>query len=106
MQTINLLLVSYTWIFLFVHSREVISKKRWLGSGLFLARLPSGFSETKNDKIRNLSGKKSLIMICFAPLEPFEKNEQQLMQDMTLSASGQLHVDFDDDALRGEKSYQ
>ena len=45
-------------------------------------------------------------MICFAPLEPFEKNEQQLMQDMTLSASGQLHVDFDDDALRGEKRYQ
>lgn len=45
-------------------------------------------------------------MICFAPLEPFEKNEQQLMQEMSLSASRQLHVDFDNDALRGEKSCQ
>ena len=57
-------------------------------------------------KIPNLSGKKRLIKISFAPLEPFEKNEQQLMQDMSLSASRQLHVDFDDDALRGEKSCQ
>ena len=47
-------------------------------------------------------------MICFAPLEPFDKNEQQLMQDtcMILSTPRQLHVDFDDDALRGEKSCQ
>lgn len=45
-------------------------------------------------------------MICFAPLEPFEKNGQQLMQEMSQRASRQLHVDFDDDASRGEKSCQ
>ena len=40
----------------------------------------------------------------FPPLEPFDQNEQQLTQAMNVNASRQL--DFDDDTLRGEKSFQ
>lgn len=66
-----------------------------------------GFSKTKNEKNPKIIRKeKTDYAICFAPLEPFEKNEQQLMQEMSQRASRQLHVDFDDDASRGEKSCQ
>ena len=64
----------------------------------------SGFPKAKNENIPTFSGKKILRSICFALLEPFDQNEQQLMQAMKVSDSGQL--DFDESVLRGEKIFQ